>query len=209
MGEFPLFVDLEGAPCLLVGAGRVALRKAEALLACSPRLTVAAPQVLPAFLDLERAGALRLLRRAFQPEDLEGRFLVVAATGDRAVNRRIAQMCRDRRILVNVADDQSACTCKFPAVVRRGRLTVGVSTGGASPTAARFVKERIESLLPAGEADWEGILEFLAQSRSQVKQRLPAQARAGVFQALFDRCMALGRGLSGDELEEVLEEAAR
>lgn len=209
MGEFPLFVDLKGVPCLVAGGGKVALRKTEALLACSPRLTVTAPQVLPAFLDLERAGKLRLLRRTFRPEDLEGCFLAVAATGDRAVNRRIAQLCRDRGILVNAADDQSACTCKFPAAVRRGSLTIGVSTGGASPTAARFVKERIEALLPAGEADWEGILEFLAQSRDQVKQRLPAQARAPVFRALFDRCMALGRGLTGDELEYVLKEAAR
>ena len=158
---------------------------------------------------LEQAGKLRLLRRAFRPKDLEGNRLAVAATGDRGVNRQIAALCRARGILVNVADDQEACTCKFPAVVRRGGLTIGVSTGGASPTAARFFKERIEALIPAGEGELADILDFLARSRAVVRERLPEGARGPVFAALFDRCMALGRGLSGEELEEVLKEAAR
>lgn len=209
MGEFPLFVDLEGVPCLIAGGGRVALRKARALLACAPRLTVAAPRFLPEFQALEQAGKLRLLRRAFRPKDLEGNRLAVAATGDRGVNRQIAALCRARGILVNVADDQEACTCKFPAVVRRGGLTIGVSTGGASPTAARFFKERIEALIPAGEGELADILDFLARSRAVVRERLPEGARGPVFASLFDRCMALGRGLSGEELEEVLKEAAR
>lgn len=209
MGDFPLFVSLEDAPCLLVGAGTVALRKAQAILPCGPRLTVVAPGVLPAFAGLEQEGRLRLLRRAFRPEDLAEQLLVIAATGDRDLNRRIAGLCRDRRILVNTAGSQDGCTCRFPAVVRRGRLSIGISTGGASPSAARFFKERIESLLPPGEsADLEEILDWLAESRETVKRRLPPRRRAPVLAALFDRCMAAGRGLTEAELEKLLEEAA-
>ena len=208
MGDFPLFVSLEDAPCLLVGAGTVALRKARALLPCGPRLTVVAPGALPAFTGLEQKGKLRLLRREFRPEDLAEQLLVIAATGDGELDRRIAGLCRDRHILVNTAGSRAAGACRFPAVVRRGRLSVAISTDGASPSAARFFKERIESLLPPGEsADLEEILDWLSKTRETVKRRLPAGRRAPVFAALFDRCMAAGRGLTEAELEELLEEA--
>ncbi len=209
MGDFPLFVTLEDAPCLLVGAGTVALRKARVLLPCGPRLTVVAPDILPVFAEMEQEGKLRLLRREFQPEDLAEQLLVIAATNDRELNRGIAGLCRDRHILVNTSGGQDACTCSFPAVVRRGRLSIGISTGGASPSAALFFKERIESLFPpGGSTDLEEILDWLSKSRETVKRRLPARRRAPVFAALFDRCMAAGRGLTETELEQLLEEAA-
>lgn len=210
MGDFPLFVNLEGAPCLVVGAGRVALRKVQALLPCGPRLTVVAPRALPEFSELERAGKLALRLRPFCPEDVEGCLLVVAAADDQALNGRVAALCRQRRILVNAAGSRAECTCKFPAVVRRGRLSVGISTGGASPTAARFFKERIEALLPPGEeTDLEGILDWLAGVRDTVIRRVPAQRRPRIFAALFDRCMEAGRGLDAAELEDILKEAER
>ena len=210
MGDFPLMVALADAPCLIVGAGAVALRKAKVLLPCGPRLTVVAPQILPEFQVLEEAEKLRLLRRTFRPEDIEGQLLVAAATGDPALNGRIAALCREQRILVNVADNQAACTCKFPAVVRRGGLTIGISTGGASPAAAHLFKERLEELLPAGDSEgMEEILTFLDRCRETVKARLPEKRRGAFFRALLDRCLAEGRGLGDLELEQLVEEAAR
>lgn len=137
MAYFPMFVELEGRPCLIVGGGAVALRKARKLLPYGPCLTVVAQSFVP---ELEALEGAALCRRAFRPRDVEGQALVVAATGDGALNREIAALCRARRIPVNAVDDKDNCTFLFPALVRRGPLSIGISTGGASPTAAVYVK---------------------------------------------------------------------
>ena len=145
MAYFPMFVELEGRPCLIVGGGAVALRKARRLLPYGPCLTVVAQSFVP---ELEALEGAALYRRAFRPRDVEGQALVVAATGDGALNREIAALCRARRIPVNAVDDKDNCTFLFPALVRRGPLSIGISTGGASPTAAVYVKEKIEAAPP-------------------------------------------------------------
>ena len=116
----------------------MALRKVEKLLPYGPRLTVVSPALLP---ELEAIPGLTLLRRAFSPQDLDEVFFVVAATDDQNLNREISALCRERRIPVNVVDDREACSFLFPALVRHGDLSVGISTGGASPTAAIWLKE--------------------------------------------------------------------
>lgn len=154
MAYFPFFVDLTGQRGLIAGGGTVALRKAEKLIPYGPALTVAAPDLLPGF---EALPGLTLLRRPFTPRLLEGMRFVIAATGDPALNHRIAALCRERGVLVNVVDDRDWCTFLFPALVREGPLSVGISTGGASPTGAVWVKERLEGLLPrASAACWSG-----------------------------------------------------
>ena len=102
MAYFPMFVELEGRPCLIVGGGAVALRKARRLLPYGPCLTVVAQSFVP---ELEALEGAALCRRAFRPRDVEGQALVVAATGDGALNREIAALCRARRIPVNAVDD--------------------------------------------------------------------------------------------------------
>ena len=137
MGCFPFFVDLAGEPGLIVGGGKVAARKIQKLLPYGPRLTVIAPETGAAVRETE---GLILLERPYRPEDLDGDWrFVIAATDCRAVNREIALRCRERRILVDVADGGEEGSFLFPALVKRGRLSVGVSTGGASPTAAASV----------------------------------------------------------------------
>ena len=189
MAWFPFFVSLDGAPGLLAGGGQVALRKAEKLLDYGPRLTVVAPRVCPELEELARSARIPLVRRGFQEEDLEpAPLFVIAATGDRALNHRIAALCRRRRILVNVVDDPSACGFLFPALVRRGRLSVGISTGGASPTAAVWLKERVEEALPL---DFASILDRLALRRAEEKEALPQEsARAERFRAAFEAELA-------------------
>ena len=99
MAYFPMFVELEGRPCLIVGGGAVALRKARRLLPYGPCLTVVAQSFVP---ELEALEGAALCRRAFRPRDVEGQALVVAATGDGALNREIAALCRARRTLLSV-----------------------------------------------------------------------------------------------------------
>ena len=161
MPLFPMFVNLDHAPVLLAGGGTVALRKAEKLLPYGPCLTVVAPEITP---ELAALPGLTLCRRPFEESDLQGPpALVIAATDDTPLNRKIAALCKAQRIPVNVVDDLTACGFVFPALVRRGRLSVGISTGGASPTAAVWLKERIEALLPPYFADSLERLEALSQ----------------------------------------------
>lgn len=172
MGWFPFFIQLEGARGLLVGGGRVALRKAEKLLPFGAQLTVVAPCFCP---PLAALPGLTLCRRAFADSDLSpAPDFVIAATGDRALDRRIAALCRARRILVNVVDDPAACGFYFPALVQRGRLCIGISTGGASPTAAAWLRQKIEALLPPG---FDGILDRLASRREAVKAEGGSEAK--------------------------------
>lgn len=202
MGYFPFFVELEGTRGLIVGGGAVALRKAEKLLPYGPGLTVVAPEICP---ELEALPGLALERRPFRPEDVEGAAFVIAAAGDAALNRRVAGLCRARGIPVNVVDDREACTFLFPALVKRGELSVGVSTGGSSPTAAVWLKERIAALLPRGLED---ILAWLEAQRPLLKARCPEErVRAGAFSALFEACLAAGRPLTEGEREQLLKEA--
>ena len=201
MGYFPFFVDLEGREGLVVGGGAVALRKLQKLLPYGPRLTVAAPELLA---EIEALPGLTRLRRSFAPAMLEGKGFVIAATDDREVNRGIAALCRERGIPVNAVDDKEQCTFLFPALVKRGDLTVGVSTAGASPSAAAGVGRRVSERLPE---DFGELLDYLASLRPMVRKRVAEENRAAVFARLFSACMEEGFPLKEAALAAVLEGA--
>lgn len=200
MAYFPFFVDLADRRGLIVGGGRVALRKAEKLLPYGPALTVVAPEILP---ELAALPCVRPVRRVFAPGDITPDLaFVIAASDDRAWNHQIALLCRGRNIPVNAVDTPEDCSFLFPALVRSGPLSVGISTGGASPTAAIWLKEQIQALLPEGFGD---ILAWLAEQREPLKRRLPEEAaRAAVLKALFAACLDRGRPLTEAELAEIL-----
>ena len=197
MAYFPFFVDLADQKGLIIGGGRVALRKAEKLLPYGPVLTVVAPEPAAELAALP----VELVRRAFQPEDLDRADFVIAATDDEKESHRISALCRERRLPVNVVDDKAACSFLFPALVRRGNLSVGISTGGSSPTAAVWLKEQIEALLPE---QTEEILTWLEEQRPILKERLPHQReRAARFARLFAACLERGRPLTEEERDNV------
>lgn len=202
MGYFPFFIQLQNVPGLIVGGGTVALRKAEKLLPYGPKITVVAPEINP---ELAGLPGLTLARRPFRPEDVEGMSFVIAASGDAALNRQVARLCRERGIPVNVVDDKEACSFLFPALVKRGELSVGISTGGSSPTAAIWLKEQIAQLLPEGLED---ILAWLEEQRPLLKARWPEErARARGFASLFAACLEVGRPLTEEERETCFKEA--
>lgn len=199
MGYFPFFIDLSGRNGLIIGGGAVALRKVQKLLPFGARLTVCAPAFLPEFADIP---GLVLLHRPFEPAMLDNMFFVVAATSDPALNRQISALCQQKNILVNAADDRRACTFLFPALVKQGELSIGISTGGASPSAAVYLKERISALLPDG---FDGLLAYLDSLRPWVKAELPhEQSRAVFFSKLFDACIETGWPVSETRLREML-----
>ena len=144
MPYYPLFLDLRGKPVLVVGAGKVALRKVRGLLESDARVTVVAPEGLAEFEKLP----VRWVRRRFRQSDLRGQVLAFAATNDRHVNRTVGQRAKMLGIPANVADAPAECDFIVPARVRRGDLQVAVSTGGRSPRLAAELRRRIERVLP-------------------------------------------------------------
>lgn len=199
MAYFPFFVDVSNGDGLIVGGGRVALRKIEKLLPYAPRLTVCAPSFLP---EVEAVPGLTLVRGPFRSAMVDDKLFVVAATSDDALNSEIAALCREKRVPVNVVDDREKCTFLFPALVKRGPLSIGISTGGASPSGAVYWKGEIDRLVPedAGEP-----LAYLEGLRARVKEAVPDEKkRAAVFAALFDDCLAAGRPPDEGELDRLL-----
>ena len=163
----PVGLNLHRRRCLVVGGGTVAQRKVDALLDAAAEVVVVAPRVSG---EIEALGLLRALEirpRAYQPDDLDGAFLVVAATDDRAANARVAADARERGILVNAVDDPENCDFITPAVVRRGDVQVGVTTGGASPALARHLRELLERTLPQ---EYAALAEVLAEVRAELRR---------------------------------------
>lgn len=158
MTSFPMFVSLEEKPCLVVGGGKVAARKCRGLLAFGAEVTVIAEKIGAADLHRTEEGAesgketarLHMAERSFREEDVTERewALVIAATDDREVNSRIACLCRERKIPVNVADCPAECTFFFPAYCKEGNIAVGITTSGKSPETASALRKRLEAVLP-------------------------------------------------------------
>ncbi len=132
-------LDLDGRSCLVVGGGSVGLEKARGLLECGARVTVVAPQAAEELQGLP----VEWLRRRYRSSDLDGRYLVIAATSVASLNRRIYADAEARSLLCNVADVPELCTFILPAVYRRDPIALAVSTGGASPALAQRLRERL------------------------------------------------------------------
>jgi len=200
MPYFPLFIDLTGRPCLIVGGGRVAFRKVEKLLPYGPEITVIAPQFCA---ELETLSGITRLCRPYAQADPDGMALVIAATDDPVLNRTVSETCKEKNIPVNVVDDRENCTFLFPCLVQQGELSVGISTGGASPTAAIWLKNRVSELLPP---DFDNILSWLESLRPRLKEEIPVENhRAALFSALFTAGLEKGRPLTEQELAAVME----
>ena len=137
-------LSVEGRKAVVVGAGAVALRKAQGLLVAGARVTVVAPEACTGLLSLAAEGRLELHLKPYDAEELEGAVLVLASTDDEAVNARVSADCSRLGLPVNVADRPALCTFTLPAVVRRGDLTLAVTTEGRCPAFARALREELE-----------------------------------------------------------------
>lgn len=166
---YPVFLDLRARRCVVVGTGGEVERKVRHLLDAGAQVTVVTPHPSQGLLALGEAGRLVLLQRPYQEGDLRGAFLAIAATtADYPLSQRIAEEARREGVLLNVVDTPALCTWIAPALVQRGGLTVAVSTNGLSPAMARFVRERLERLLPQ---EWGILLDILTRLRREVRRR--------------------------------------
>ena len=153
MLESPLYymacLDLTGRSVLVVGGGPVAFEKIEGLLAAGADVTVVAPQIVADLVVLD----LTLIRRGYRPEDLDGKFLVVAATSTTSVNRRVFRDAEARSLLCNVVDVPELCSFILPAVHRHEPIAIAVSTGGASPALAQHLRDQIAAVVRPEHAE--------------------------------------------------------
>lgn len=195
MAYFPMFIELENRLVLVTGGGQVALRKIQKLRTYRAKITVVAPDILK---EIQSLPDVHCIQREFRDEDLEcAPVLVIAATNQKTVNTMISKLCQERNIPVNVVDDVDNCSFLFPALVKKGEFSAGICTGGASPTASVYYKERLKELLPD---NLDEILDWLEKKRPELKEKIPQQGkRAGIFSQLFELCVEKGRPLHEEE----------
>lgn len=141
MKHYPIFLDLEARPVLVVGAGKVALRKTRGLLEAGAQVTVVAPRSDPEFAKLP----VRIIRRRFRPSDLNGASLIFAATNDREVNRKIGVAARRRGIWANIADSADECDFIVPARIERGIVQIAIATGGRNPRVSAELRRKLSN----------------------------------------------------------------
>jgi siroheme synthase-like protein len=213
MLETPFYIAclrLKGRRCLVVGGGDVGLEKVEGLLACDAGVTLVAPEAHPALTELAAEGSIRWERREFEPADLDGCLIAIAATGDTDVNIRVFDEAERRAMLVNVVDVPPLCNFILPAIVRTGPLAVAISTAGASPALAKRMKREIAELFGDPYAT---LAVLLNDARGWAKATLPTyQDRKDFFEEIVNGDpdpIELLRAGETDRVQELIVSAQR
>ncbi|MFP7299610.1 NAD(P)-binding protein [Neobacillus niacini] len=171
--NYPIIVRLDGKKAVVIGGGRVAERKVTRLLGTGALITVISPIATDELKRLASIGLIRWRVKSFSKEDLEGAFLIFAATNDNVVNQTIKEAASEQQ-LVNMADDPDGSDFHVPSHFQRGRLSISVSTGGASPTLAGKIKEQLESQF---DEQFEDYVEFLFSARQRILQEVKEPSR--------------------------------
>lgn len=189
MAYFPFFAEIEGKECLIVGGGRVAHRKARDILPYGALIRVVSPSMSEGLRELADSGdwgkCLVLQQREYEDKDLLDADFVIAATSSQELNSHISLSCKRSRIPVNVVDVKEECSFIFPSIVRAGPVVVGISTGGASPVIARYLKARIGEILPENLGPFT---EQLGTYRDRIKALFPhsPSIRSALFYELAE-----------------------
>ena len=207
MDYLPIFCRLDNKPVLLVGGGEVAERKARLLLDAGAHLTVVAPELDPELAALATTGEIEWLAGEFAPEQLTGKWLVVAATDRREVNALVYQSANQARIFANVVDDPKRSSFIMPSIIDRSPLMVAISSGGKAPVLARLLREKLEALLPQHLG---AVAAFAGSLRERVKARFASMGeRRHFWERLLgaDRlgqALARGDSASANQLADTL-----
>lgn len=184
MGFFPFYTDIENKKCLVVGGGKVALRKVRKLLPFSPEITVIAPYICHELLLIKN---IKTVKRKFVESDIDQAFMVIGATDDSRVNAHVSELCMDKKIPVNIVDEPKLCSFYFPSIVRKDNITVGISTEGKSPVLARFLREKVEKEI---DADVLHTAELLSYARTEVRKLFDTETmRKNAVEDILKMCL--------------------
>ena len=203
MTYYPVNLDIRNRKCLVVGGGSVGTRKAKGLLACGAVVTVVGPKISRHLRTLAGPKDLCLLSRPYRTSDLDDMFLVIGATDDEAVNRRIGQEAGQRGILCNIADQPERCNFILPAVVRRGELVIGISTSGLSPATSKHLRKKLEMQFGEEYADF---LKLMGAIRHQLlsQSRAPESHKAQFEELIRSDLIDLVRDNRTEEIDRLL-----
>ena len=179
---YPIFLKVENRPCLVVGGGEVGARKVKTLLSCGASVALVSVEVVDWLEEKIRKGAVDLVGNHYEEKQLEGCFLVIAATDDLELNRRIARDAEKRGLLCNVVDYPQEGNFILPGLIQRGALTLAISTSGKSPALARQIREDLEQRYGAEYAEF---LEIMGAVRSRLlRQSQDSRANKEKFDRL-------------------------
>lgn len=165
---YPIFLNIMGKRCVVIGGGKVALRKVKRLFECGADVTVISPRLHIDIIRLAAKRAIHLIQREYKLEDLKKAAIVMACTDDKDLNRKVADQAKKRKLLVNVADDPESSDFIIPSSFRRGKLTVAVSTSGVSPALSRKIRTNLQKSF--GE-EYASLLPLVGEVRSALKEK--------------------------------------
>jgi len=181
MKYYPIHLDIKDRNCLVVGGGAVGTRKVNTLLDCGALVSVVGPDPTPQLCRLASEGSINLKKRAYRSDDLGGMFLVIGATDDEALNRRISEDAEQSQILCNIADRPEVCNFILPSIIRRGDLVITISTSGKSPALAKHLRQELETQFGREYADFLILM-------GAIRQKLLSQAHEPeAHKALFNQ----------------------
>lgn len=179
MDFFPIFTQLRGRDCLVVGAGEVAARKIDLLNQAGAQITVVAKRISSTVYEMaQSSNSIQLIEDAYSKQYLSKKWLVISATDDQALNQQISQQAEHQQIFSNVVDNSSLCSFITPAIIDRSPVTIAISTGGKAPVLARLLRGRLESLIPAA---YGSLAKLADKFRSRVKQALTTGLQRKAF----------------------------
>ena len=164
---YPVYLNLKGRRCVIIGGGTVAEGKIERLLDSGAEIRVVSPDATPGIRQCAADGTVRWEQRHYRPGDLDGAFIAIAATNQREVNRQIFEEAEERGVMLNAVDDPPNCSFIAPSILQRGPVTVAISTGGVSPALARRLRE---SLQASNDLAWADLSDVMSKARATLRQ---------------------------------------
>lgn len=202
---YPIYLQLAGKKCLVVGGGKVAERKTATLLEYEAEVRLVSPEITVYLNNLAAQDLISWRRGVFEPFDLNGIFLVFIATGDNKVNQAITALCRERGILVNAVDDPPNCDFYVPSILRRNSLCLAISTEGNSPLFAAKLRRELEDIITDEYGEW---VEILGSLRDEIKNSgLNFEEKKRLFEALvYSDMLDLLKEGNKEQIEERIKE---
>ena len=198
---YPVFLNLTGRRCVIIGGGQIAEGKITKLLDSGAKIIVISPDATQGILAYAKRGDIEFNLRKYEVGDLQGAFLVIAATNDRVVNQEIFEEAEELGVLLNAVDDMPRCSFIAPSIVERGPVTIAISTGGASPALARKLRE---TLTGSHDLDWTDATSVLSKARQVIKDKQVAVDPQRWQCCMTPELLNLARSGREDEAVELL-----
>ncbi|HZD60567.1 MAG TPA: bifunctional precorrin-2 dehydrogenase/sirohydrochlorin ferrochelatase [Anaerolineae bacterium] len=201
MAFYPLYIDLDGKRCVVIGGGEVAERKVISLLECGANVEVISPEFTPGLIKLAKESKLTIISREYKPGDLAGATLAISATDDSTVNEEVSREANENRIPVNVVDMPELCSFIVPSTIRRGDLIISISTSGSSPALAKSIRKQLQQLFGEEYADYCDILKNFRREVADTYDE-PEERKRALDRLIESDAIDLIRAHKVQELEE-------